>query len=52
VYCKISGLITEADWNNWDAELLAPYLAITFDAFGADRVMFGSDWPVFISGVV
>jgi L-fuconolactonase len=46
VYCKLSGLIVEADWNNWDAELLAPYLEITFDAFGADRQMFGSDWPV------
>lgn len=46
VYCKLSGLITEADWNDWDAELLAPYLEITFDAFGADRLMFGSDWPV------
>jgi L-fuconolactonase len=46
VYCKLSGLITEADWHNWNAELLAPYLEVTFDAFGADRLMFGSDWPV------
>jgi L-fuconolactonase len=46
VFCKFSGLITEADWDNWNAELLEPYLEITFDAFGADRLMFGSDWPV------
>ncbi len=46
VFCKLSGLITEADWSNWNAELLQPYLEIAFDAFGADRLMFGSDWPV------
>jgi L-fuconolactonase len=46
VYRNLSGLITEAGWNDWNAELLAPYLEITFDAFGADRLMFGSDWPV------
>jgi len=46
VFCKLSGLITEADWNHWNAELLEPYLAIALDAFGADRLMFGSDWPV------
>jgi L-fuconolactonase len=46
VFCKLSGLITEADWDNWNAELLEPYLGIAFDAFGADRLMFGSDWPV------
>jgi L-fuconolactonase len=46
VFCKLSGLITEADWNHWDAELLEPYLEIALDAFGADRLMFGSDWPV------
>lgn len=46
VYCKISGLITEADWQNWSEQDIAPYLDIVFDAFGADRLMFGSDWPV------
>lgn len=46
VFCKLSGLITEADWDNWNLELLDPYLAIAFDAFGADRLLFGSDWPV------
>ena len=46
VYCKISGLITEADWQNWSDHDIAPYLDIVFDAFGIGRVMFGSDWPV------
>ncbi|HLX41817.1 MAG TPA: amidohydrolase family protein [Bryobacteraceae bacterium] len=46
VFCKLSGLITEADWKNWRASDFTPYLDIVFDAFGADRLMFGSDWPV------
>jgi L-fuconolactonase len=46
VYCKLSGLITEADWRAWRADDFKPYLDIVFDAFGADRLMFGSDWPV------
>ena len=46
VYCKISGLITEADWQNWSDQDIMPYLDIVFDAFGVYRVMFGSDWPV------
>jgi L-fuconolactonase len=46
VCCKISGLVTEADWTGWRPEHLRPYLDVVFDAFGADRVMFGSDWPV------
>jgi L-fuconolactonase len=46
VYCKLSGLITEADWRAWHADYFKPYLDIVFDAFGADRLMFGSDWPV------
>jgi L-fuconolactonase len=45
-YCKLSGLITEADWRGWRADDFKPYLDIVFDAFGADRLMFGSDWPV------
>jgi L-fuconolactonase len=44
--CKLSGLITEADWKRWSAAQFAPYLEIAFDAFGPDRLMFGSDWPV------
>jgi L-fuconolactonase len=46
VYCKLSGLITEADHQNWQAEEILPYLDIALAAFGVDRVMFGSDWPV------
>jgi L-fuconolactonase len=46
VFCKISGLVTEADWTGWRPDHLRPYLDVAFDAFGADRVLFGSDWPV------
>jgi L-fuconolactonase len=46
VYCKLSGLITEADWSNWREDDFRPYLDVVFDAFGPDRLMFGSDWPV------
>jgi L-fuconolactonase len=46
VYCKLSGLVTEADWLNWCDSDFTPYLDVVFDAFGPDRVMFGSDWPV------
>jgi len=46
VSCKISGMVTEADWKNWKSEDFTPYLDVVFEAFGADRVMFGSDWPV------
>lgn len=46
VYCKVSGMVTEADWANWKEEELIPYLDVVFEAFGTDRVMFGSDWPV------
>jgi len=46
VFCKISGLVTEADWRHWKADDFKPYLDGVFSAFGADRVMFGSDWPV------
>ena len=46
VYCKLSGLVTEADWQHWtDAEVL-PYLDCALKAFGPDRLMAGSDWPV------
>ncbi len=46
VFCKISGMVTEADWNLWQPEDLQPYLEIAFDCFGPDRLMVGSDWPV------
>ena len=46
VCCKISGVVTEADHDNWSREQLRPYLDHAIDAFGIDRVMFGSDWPV------
>ena len=46
VYCKVSGLVTEADWKNWKKEDFRPYLDIVFGAFGPKRLMFGSDWPV------
>jgi L-fuconolactonase len=46
VYCKLSGLVTEADWQHWKAEDMIPYLEVVFEAFGPKRLMFGSDWPV------
>jgi len=46
VTCKVSGMVTEADWRNWRAEDFKPYLDVVFEAFGLDRLMYGSDWPV------
>lgn len=46
VYCKLSGLVTEADWSNWTADTFKPYLEVLADAFGPQRLMYGSDWPV------
>lgn len=46
VYCKLSGMITEADHNAWTPEQINPYMELVLSAFGSDRVMFGSDWPV------
>ena len=46
VWCKLSGLVTEADWSGWRPDDLRPYLDVALEAFGPDRVMFGSDWPV------
>src|SRR6266700_205833 len=46
VYCKISGLVTEADWHQWTPDVFKPYLDAVFEAFGVDRLIFGSDWPV------
>ncbi|MFD3451164.1 amidohydrolase family protein [Streptomyces sp. NPDC058691] len=44
--CKLSGMVTEADWDSWTAAGLAPYADTVLEAFGPDRLMFGSDWPV------
>ena len=46
VYCKISGMVTEADWKNWTPAQLRPYLDVALEAFGPARLMFGTDWPV------
>lgn len=46
VYCKFSGLVTEADWQRWRVEELRPYWDVVLEAFGPQRMMFGSDWPV------
>jgi L-fuconolactonase len=46
VMCKISGMVTEADWNHWQAADLKPYLDVIFESFSANNLMFGSDWPV------
>lgn len=46
VYCKISGMITEADYKTWTPEQVHPYMNLVFESFGASRVMYGSDWPV------
>jgi L-fuconolactonase len=46
VYCKLSGLVTEADWKNWRTDDFKYYLDVVFEAFGPERLMFGSDWPV------
>ncbi|GAB2489835.1 amidohydrolase family protein [Algoriphagus taiwanensis] len=46
VFCKLSGMVTEADWKKWKPEDLFPYLEISLELFGPDRLMFGSDWPV------
>ncbi|MFT4692770.1 MAG: amidohydrolase family protein [Verrucomicrobiia bacterium] len=46
VMCKVSGMVTEADWKGWEVEHFDPYLDVILDAFGPDRLMYGSDWPV------
>lgn len=46
VHCKISGMVTEADWSNWQPDDFVPYLDIVLNAFGPERLMIGSDWPV------
>jgi L-fuconolactonase len=46
VYCKISGMVTEANWTDWKQEDFIPYLDTVVENFGANRLMYGSDWPV------
>jgi L-fuconolactonase len=46
VFCKVSGLVTEADWTRWTVDDIRPYLDVAFDCFGAHRLLAGSDWPV------
>lgn len=46
VSCKLSGMVTEADWHGWSKKDFFPYLDVAFKAFGPDRLLFGSDWPV------
>lgn len=46
VYCKISGMVTEADWQQWKQENFIPYMDCITESFGTDRIIYGSDWPV------
>jgi L-fuconolactonase len=46
VCCKLSGMVTEADWPSWTPADLDPYIDVVLEAFGPERLMFGSDWPV------
>jgi L-fuconolactonase len=46
VYCKVSGMVTEADWKNWKLTDFNPYLDVILESFGTKRIMIGSDWPV------
>ncbi len=46
VYCKVSGMVTEADWKNWTRDDFTPYLDVVANSFGTKRLLFGSDWPV------
>ncbi|HVG16546.1 MAG TPA: amidohydrolase family protein, partial [Chitinophagaceae bacterium] len=46
LYCKISGMVTEASWFGWQKENFTPYMDVIVESFGRDRIMYGSDWPV------
>ncbi len=46
VYCKLSGMVTEANWHAWKQQDYLPYIETVFEAFGTKRIMYGSDWPV------
>jgi L-fuconolactonase len=50
VFCKVSGMATEADWKTWSEEQLRPYFDAVLEAFGPKRLMFGTDWPVCLVG--
>ncbi len=51
VYCKISGMVTEAEYTNWSEDQLLPYFDAALDSFKPDRLIFGSDWPVCLLGI-
>ncbi|MCE9613901.1 MAG: amidohydrolase family protein [Lentisphaerae bacterium] len=51
VWCKLSGMVTEADYGGWTEAQLRPYVDVVLDAFGPRRLMFGSDWPVCLVAV-
>jgi L-fuconolactonase len=46
VYCKISGMVTEAEWSNHSLQTFKPYMDVVTETFGTKRIMYGSDWPV------
>jgi L-fuconolactonase len=46
IYCKLSGMVTEADWKKWEPADFLPYLDVVFNYFGPQRLLYGSDWPV------
>jgi len=46
ISCKVSGIVTEANWSSWEAEDITPYFDTVFESFDEDRLIFGSDWPV------
>jgi L-fuconolactonase len=46
VHCKISGMVTEANWKTWKQDDFIPFIDVVIEAFGPNRIMFGSDWPV------
>ncbi|MFP5080812.1 amidohydrolase family protein [Pedobacter sp. JCM 36344] len=46
LFCKVSGMVTEANWTSWKPEDFDPYLDVIYETFGAKKLMFGSDWPV------
>lgn len=48
VYCKLSGMVTEADLDHWSSEDIRPYVEVALSTFGTNRLMYGSDWPVCI----
>lgn len=51
VYCKLSGVVTEANIKNWKESDLLPFIEVAMEAFGPQRLMFGSDWPVLLTGM-